>query len=131
MDKKIAHLPNTELEIMMVLWEAGKPVPRAYIDEQLKGRQNWASTTVLNFLSRLADKGFVLSEQQGRARVNLYSALISRDEYLAQESRSVLGRLCGASVNDLILHLYDSRNIDDNDLDELQSYITKLRREKK
>lgn len=129
--KKIVHLPNTELELMLILWETGKPMTRIEMDKKLEGRQVWSAPTVLNFLSRLVDKGFVKCEAQARGQMNLYSARISRDDYLAAESSSVLGRLCGASVNNFILHLYDSKNIDDKDLDELQSYITQLREEKK
>lgn len=130
MNQKIVHLPNSELEIMMVLWEAGKPVPRAYIDEQLKERQSWAPTTVLNFLARLSEKGFVLSEQQGRARSNLYSALISEEEYLEFESSSVMGRLCSRSVRNLVANLYHNRSIDEKELDELEAFIREAKKEK-
>lgn len=115
---------------MMVLWEAAEPVPRSYIDEKLKGKQNWASTTVLNFLARLADKGFVLSEQQGHARSNLYSALISEQEYLEYESSSVMGRLCSRSVKDLVANLYRNQSIDEKELDELEAFIQQTKKEK-
>ena len=33
--KEIVHIPSSELEIMMAIWEAKGPVLRTYIDEKL------------------------------------------------------------------------------------------------
>lgn len=131
MKDKMVHLPNSELELMMILWEASEPVSRAYIDEKLKGRQTWNVTTVLNLLSRLADKGFVKVEAQAQGRMNLYSAIVSEKEYIKFESGSVLGRLCGRSVSQLVASLYENKTIDDRELDELRAFIEQAGREKK
>lgn len=128
MDKKIVHLPNSELELMMILWEAGEPVSRAYIDEKLKGRQSWGVTTVLNLLARLVDKGFVHSEQQGKGKSNFYSAIISEEEYLDFESQSVLGRLCARSMTQLVTNLYKSKKLDQKELDDLQAFLDEAKK---
>lgn len=128
MDKKIVHLPNSELELMMILWEAGEPVSRAYIDEKLKGRQSWGVTTVLNLLARLADKGFVHCEQQGKGKSNSYSAIISEEEYLEFESQSVLGRLCARSMTRLVTNLYKSKKLDQKELDGLQAFLDEAKK---
>ena len=39
--KEIVHLPSSELELMMIIWEAGKPVSRTDIEESL-GDKKWA-----------------------------------------------------------------------------------------
>ncbi len=128
MDKKIVHLPNSELELMMILWEAGEPVSRAYIDEKLKGRQSWGVTTVLNLLARLADKGFVHCEQQGKGKSNSYSAIISEEEYLEFESQSVLGRLCARSMTRLVTNLYKNKKLDQKELDGLQAFLDEAKK---
>ena len=128
MDKKIVHLPNSELELMMILWEAGEPVSRAYIDEKLKGRQRWGVTTVLNLLARLAEKGFVHCEQQGKGKSNSYSAIISEEEYLEFESQSVLGRLCARSMTRLVTNLYKNKKLDQKELDELQAFLDEAKK---
>lgn len=66
--KFIRRLPDSELEIMLILWEAGKPVSRSYIDDQLKGKKEWAITTVLKLLSRLTERGC----KDGTKRENEY-----------------------------------------------------------
>lgn len=131
MKDKIVHLPNSELELMMIIWEAGEPVSRVYIDEKLEGKQSWSATTVLNLLSRLADKGFVKVEQAPQGRMNLYSALIGEKEYIEFESKSLFGRFCGRSVSHLIANLYENNNITDDDIEELKAFIDSKGREKK
>ncbi len=43
----IKKLPDSELEIMMVIWDANESVTSDYIMEKLS--KSWAKTTVLNF----------------------------------------------------------------------------------
>ncbi|MDD4803091.1 MAG: BlaI/MecI/CopY family transcriptional regulator, partial [Syntrophomonas sp.] len=85
------RLPDSELEIMMIIWEAGQPVSSAYIMKKLVGEKNWANTTVLNFLSRLVDRGFL--ETSKRGRFNYYKPLVDESEYLKKESKSFLEKM--------------------------------------
>lgn len=120
--KEIIHLPNSELEIMMAIWEAGEPVTRTYIEEKL-AEKKWAPTTILKFLSRLTEKGFLHCDPAASGKKNLYTALVSEKDYLAFESGSVLGKFCGRSVKALVANLYENNTIDDSELDELQKFI--------
>ncbi len=128
MKRKTAHLPNSELELMLIVWEADGPVTRADIEEKLDDSFNWGATTVLKFLSRLVEKGFLSCESQGRRQMNRYSALISEEEYLEEESRSVLGRFVGRSMTSMVANLYENQAIDDAELDELQAFIDSKRK---
>ena len=123
MNKKLIHLPNSELELMMILWDADAPLTRAQIDEQLVGKQTWGPTTVLNLLARLVEKGFVSVEQNGKGKMNHYTAIVSRHEYIQFESSTVIGRLCASSVSSLVANLYENQTIDDRELDELQAFL--------
>lgn len=62
--------------------------------------------------------------------MNRYSPIISEEEYLASESRSVLGRFVGRSVTGMVANLYENQSIDDKELDELQAFIDATRRKK-
>ena len=42
---KIKRLPDAELEIMLLLWQAETAVPRNYFDKALKEDKNWADST--------------------------------------------------------------------------------------
>ena len=62
---KMRKLPESELEIMIALWEADGPVLRNYFDKKLKERKNWADSTILSLLGRLQEKGFLSCSKQG------------------------------------------------------------------
>ncbi len=128
MERKIVHLPNSELELMMILWEAKEPVTRFYIDERIAKHQTWGVTTILNLLARLEKKGFVKIDAQGKGKCNYYTAIISEDEYLNAESTSTLGRLCSKRVTTLVAALYKNDKVDEKELDELQAFLDKHRK---
>ena len=46
------RLPNSELEIMMIIWELNKPATRFEIEERMDKERKLSPTTVLSFLSR-------------------------------------------------------------------------------
>ena len=125
--KEIIHIPNAELEIMMAIWEAGKPVSRLEIDSKI-AEKNWQAPTVLKFLSRLTEKGFLKCEKIEGSKMNLYTPLISEEEYLEFESKSVLGKFCGRSVKSLVANLYENNTINDSELDELQKFIDEAKK---
>ncbi|MDF2873051.1 MAG: transcriptional repressor, CopY family [Anaerocolumna sp.] len=126
MSDKIKRLGDAELEIMLVIWETIEPVTSNYILERLHNRRNWALSTLMTTLTRLADKGFVYCDRS--TRTNYYSALISEQDYKVKESRSFLERLYGNSLQSLVANLYDSNTIDDDEISELQKLIEEIQR---
>ena len=82
---------------------------------------DWKATSVLTFLSRLCDRGFLSCEKEGRQ--NLYTPLVTREAYLQRESRSFVERLCGGSVKNLVASLSDAGALTENDLDELRAFL--------
>lgn len=124
MGSVIKRLPDSELEIMMIIWEAGKPVPSAYIMEKLQGEKDWAPTTVLNFLARLVERGFLQVEKQGR--INIYSPMVEEKDYIEAESKSFLERLHKSSLKSFFAALYDGGTLSKEDAEDLKRYIDEL-----
>ena len=106
MEKTPRRLPDAELEVMQAVWACDPPVARADIDEKLKDTHPMALTTLLTVLTRLSEKGFVRIEKAGRSA--RYIPLVSRQEYLAQQSRRFLDKLCGGSLPAFAAALCDS-----------------------
>lgn len=104
--KESVFLPDGELEIMQIVWQCEPPVSRSIIEETLKKQKHLAPSTILTFLTRLCDRGFLSVERHGR--MNLYTPLISRRDYLAKESRRMLDRLYGGSISAFAVSLCDS-----------------------
>jgi len=121
MSSKFSRLPDAELEIMKIVWKNGEECTSAVICQELEGKKNWAVTTVLNFLARLVDRGFLSVRKAGKT--NIYKPLIEEDVYLESESKSFLERLHGNSFRSLVASLYGGEAISREDLAELRSYI--------
>lgn len=118
------RLPDSELEIMMIIWEACQPVSSAYIMDKLAGEKSWAHTTVLNFLSRLVERGFLQISKQGR--YNFYRPLVDENEYLRKESRSFLDKMHKSSIKSLVASLYDGDAITHEELEELRQFVEEV-----
>ena len=115
----IKRLPDAELEVMQAVWRLVPPVTAAAVQEQTG--KGWKATSVLTFLSRLCDKGFLTCEKRGRQ--NLYTPRVTQEAYLKSESRSLLDRLCGGSVKNLVACLSDAGALTERDLDELRAFL--------
>lgn len=116
------RLPDTELEVMKALWDLGPDTPRLLLEKELSAF-HWASNTVNTYLTRLAEKGFVSVRRDRRG--NLYTPLVSREDYLAFDSRSVLSRLYGSSPRNFVAALA-RQGLDDRDIQELRSLLDEL-----
>ena len=96
------RLPDTELEVMKALWDSGPDTPRAALERAL-APHGWAANTINTYLTRLADKGFLSARRLGRS--NRYTPLVSREDYLSFDSRSVLSRLYSSSPRNFVAAL--------------------------
>ena len=121
---ELKTLPNSELELMMILWRAGVPLTRMEIEERLPKKRTLSNTTILSFLSRLEEKGFVLVEKEGRN--NRYLPLVQESDYLKQESGSILKKLYGSSVKKFVAALYDGDGLSKEQIAELKDYLDRL-----
>ena len=113
------RLPDAELEVMQIVWHAGRPVTSGYVQEHAE--QSWKSTSVLTFLSRLCEKGFLKREKQGKQ--NLYTPLVAEEDYLKQESASFLQRVHKGSFKKLVASLADAGALKPDDIAELRSFL--------
>ena len=122
--KNTGSLPDGELEIMQIVWKCEPPVSRSTIEERLSAQKQLAPSTILTFLTRLCDRGFLRVEHRGRT--NLYTPLISRRDYLAEESRRVLDRLYGGSISAFAVSLCDS-GVKKEEIEELRTLLEENR----
>lgn len=99
-------LPDAELEVMQAIWACEAPVTRAEIDEILQKTHPMALTTLLTLLTRLSEKGFIRIEKVSRSAQ--YYPLVSKQEYLAQQSNRFLHKLCGGNLATFANALCDS-----------------------
>ena len=116
---ELKRLPDAELEVMMIIWEAEGTVTSDYIMERID--KDWAKTTLLNLLIRLCDSGFVKCDKVGKH--NTYTAIVDKDEYLKIESKNFFKKLHHNSLTSLVATLYSVNDISKDDLEELKKFI--------
>lgn len=119
MSPKLKRLPDAELEVMQIIWQAEAPVTSTHVQERVA--QDWKATSVLTFLSRLTKKGFLLCRKEGKQ--NAYWPLIDRATYLRAEGASLLGRLYHGSVKELVASLAEAGAVSADDLLELRRFL--------
>ena len=114
------RLPDGELSIMQIIWKEEPPVARSTIEQALGDKKQLAPSTIITFLTRLCEKGFLSLTRKGRT--NYYTPLISEREYLSQESRNILDRLYGGSLASFVTALCDS-GVSREDIEELKDML--------
>lgn len=116
MDIKIA---DAELEIMRILWREKRPLKVAEFKGELEQNKGWNKSTTHTLVARLRDKGLVEpTERYGVAR---YIPLISEDEYILAEEKTLLEKF--GSAKTLALAMVRNGHLTDADIEELREYF--------
>lgn len=118
------HLPEAQLEVMHVIWDAEEPVTRNEIQKRLPDNR-WHTTTLNTFLSRLNQSGFLKVEHRGKEYV--YSPLITKEDYMAFEGRNILKNLYDNSIKKFVASVCGSSELTDKEISELQALLAKLK----
>lgn len=116
------RLPESELDIMLVVWGARGPISAPAILEGL-GRTLTASA-LHSYLKRLEEKGFLACTKQGK--VNTYTPLISREDYRRSEGETMLKKLYDNSLSHFAAALYDGKPVEKEELEQLQALLDRL-----
>ena len=115
------RLPDTELEVMKALWKSGTDTPRTVLEQALEPF-GWASNTVNTYLTRLEKKAFVSVTHDRKG--NRYTALISKEEYQAFDSKAVLSQLYGTPRS--FVAALARTGLGRSDLEQLRSLLDEL-----
>ncbi|MBD5559322.1 MAG: BlaI/MecI/CopY family transcriptional regulator [Clostridia bacterium] len=109
--------------IMEALWNRS-PMFLSELMEEMAGRGKWAHTTLLTHLKKLVEEGLVTYETVRGSR--LYSAAVSREEGVRNESRSLLSRLTESSAALLVSNMIREGSLSQSERDELRDLIDQL-----
>ena len=123
--KTTKKLPEAEMEIMLVVWDAEAAVTSDYIMERL--HKDWTKPTLLKLLTRLTERGFLRCDKEGRH--NLYTVLVPREDYVQEASGTFLQKLHHNSLTSLVASLYDGQKVSKADLEELKRFIEEAEEE--
>ena len=117
------RISEAEWQVMEVVW-AHSPITAQDVAGQL-GPTGWSLATVKTLLSRLAAKGALATEEDGRRY--LYSPLVGRAAIAGGESRRLVDRLFGGRTAPLVAHLAERGELSAADIAELEALIRELK----
>lgn len=120
MDKMVS-LPDTEFEVMKVLWGGTPPLSANTVMEKIGQAKGWKVQTAISLLLRLVERGFVRTEKRGKER--LYYPLVAREDYLRFETGNFLRLYHENSVASLVGTLYGGRSLNEAELAELAELL--------
>lgn len=115
---------SAELEVLKALWDGGSATVRQVMNHLHERGRRVAYTTVLTFLTRLEQKGFVSSDKSGLAYV--YRATLTRDRVSRTRLRTLLEQLYDGAAGPLVLQLMRTERFSAREIEELQKLITRL-----
>ncbi|MDO5610717.1 MAG: BlaI/MecI/CopY family transcriptional regulator [Pseudomonadota bacterium] len=117
------QISDAESEVMQVLWRRA-PQTSDEVVAALAATHHWQEPTIKTLLNRLLNKGAVSAEREGRRY--LYAPVLKREDWLLDESESLLGRLFGGRVAPLVAHFSAHRKLSKKDIAELRQLIEEL-----
>jgi predicted transcriptional regulator len=125
MADKSPKISEAEMQLLQILWDES-PLGATEVAERVPDERGWTITTVKTLLSRLVAKGALKAEPQGRKY--LYAPAIERDRVAANQARGLVDRLFGGRVSPLVAQLAEQRQLDDEDIAELEALIRSFRK---
>ena len=117
-------LSHSELEVLNVLWDRGRGTVRDVLTLLHQRGRRVAYTTVLTFLTRLEQKGYVTTDKSGQAYV--YRPAIARERIRRSRLRTLIQQFYKGSVCPLVLQLMEHESFTPEEIAQLQQLVERL-----
>jgi len=119
----MVRITTAESRVMEALWSEGPLTPDEVVRIVGAG-QDWGPATVKTLVTRLLKKKALASERDGgRTR---YRPLVSRAEFLQDESQGLLDRLFDGQLAPLVAHYAKHRPLSAEEVARLKQLIQEL-----
>jgi predicted transcriptional regulator len=116
-------ISEAEAQVMQVLWER-HPRGADEVVAALASSTDWAEPTVKTLLNRLLNKGAIEATREGRRY--LYSPVLAREAWVAQQSEGLLQRLFDGRVAPLVAHFSQRGRLNEADIAELRRLLEEI-----
>ncbi len=119
-------ISDAERQIMDALWR-GKPLTPEEIVAEVGPANGWADGTVRTLVHRLLRKKAIAGKKEEAGY--LYRPLISRTDYVAEESQGFLDRIFDGEFAPMVAHLAEHRQLTPKDIKKLKALIKELEKD--
>ena len=115
-------LPEAEFDVMVALWNSRSyPVNTAYLMEHVGKAKSWKAPTLISFLTRLEDRGFIHSEKKGKERYYYVDAV--KDDYIKSVTLDFLNKYHSGSFVKMLDLLYGCGAFPNEELDKMLKWL--------
>lgn len=121
-------LSKAETQVARVLWSLSEASARQ-VFEAMPADQKRDFSTIQTYLSRLENKGYLVSKLQGRTK--FYRSAVQRTQVIRETVDEFVNRLFGGQALPLLKHLISERPVSSDELAELRALIEQLEQEPK
>jgi predicted transcriptional regulator len=118
----MSQISEAEAVVMDVLW-GEHPLGADEVVAALAGR-GWAEPTIKTLLNRLLTKGAISASRDGRRY--LYSPVLQRQAWVAEQSSGLLDKLFDGRVAPLVAHFSQRGQLSPRDIADLKTLIEGL-----
>ena len=115
------RLPDAEFEVMMAVWNGQAPMTTGYLMKAIGNVKGWKAPTLISFLVRLENRGFISSVKNGKER--FYTPVANRERYLTRTTEQFVAKYHGGSFVNLLDALYHDKNFSDEEVDALLEWL--------
>jgi predicted transcriptional regulator len=115
-------ISEAESIVMEVIWRRSPILTEDVV--AAVAAENWQDATVKTLLNRLLNKGALRAKKDKRRY--LYSPVLTREEWMATESRGFLDRMFDGRVAPLVSYFSQQKKLSRKDIDDLKRLIQEL-----
>jgi predicted transcriptional regulator len=126
--KLLDHFGQLQRAVIEVVWELGEATVRQ-VWKRLSRKKELAYTTVLTAMQRLEKDGWLKHRAEGKK--NVYLPTRTRAQAGAKSVQKFVQRMFNGNALLLFRQLVEEGELNDEELQELQNFINKKRKEKR
>jgi predicted transcriptional regulator len=116
-------ITEAEAVVMEVLWKRHSQGADEVV-AALSASTDWAEPTIKTLLNRLLNKGAIEATREGRRY--LYSPVLAREAWVAEQSEGLLKRLFDGRVAPLVAHFSQQRKLSRKDIADLRKLLEEI-----
>ena len=124
MAKRPLTIPDSELDVLKVLWDRGQATVREVLETLRAAGRQWSYATVATLLDRLETKGVITSDRSELAFV--YTPTITAHEVRQKRLDSLVDKLYEGEPGLLVLHLLESHPLDAGRAKEVRAVLERM-----
>src|ERR1700749_1456951 len=124
MAKRPPTIPDSELDVLKVLWDRGQATVREVLETLREAGRQWSYATVATLLDRLETKGVITRDRSELAFV--YRPVNSSQEVRQKRVSNLVDKLYQGEPGLLVLHLLKAHPLDPKQAEEVRALLDQM-----